>query len=376
MLAFNLSCRPAVLVEWVYTSSYDSAIHIRALDTDKLMNVYLIGTTGYEIVFFKLNNQGTLEWTFNFGSVPDFVDQGVACRVDSEGFVYIAGFFAGEIDFDPLHSGGVLVALKGKEPDIFICKYDSYGNLIWADSWDGPHWSSEGLPDTLIGLDFDKQGNVYLLDNLLWIINKDGKLLQVESVSGQSICIDSLGNIIVAVDGFLAEMDENAELKWRLPVGDSFWGMHIFIDSHDDIYADVFGDRPIMKIDTNGHIIRKIGRDGFDYVLLCIDDLDNIYIRADSILDSVTTEADSKTRVGQIGIYINKLNQEGRLLDAFNLKDIERGGGFGWRVAAVDRLGRLYVAGEYAGEFYLKNGTREKKIVAGSNGIFVLKIII
>ncbi len=88
-----------------------------------------------DIFICKLNSDGTLSWANRFG-VTNGEDIGRDISVDHRGNVYATGtFYYGGTDFDPGPGTYILNSQTGS--DVFICKYDSSGNFIWAKSIGG-----------------------------------------------------------------------------------------------------------------------------------------------------------------------------------------------------------------------------------------------
>src|SRR5688572_1839750 len=69
-----------------------------------------------------------LNWAFNAGSSGN--DIGNSTYVDFAGNVYAAGGFTGTVDFDP--SAGTANLSSNGSKDIFITKYNSSGQYLWA----------------------------------------------------------------------------------------------------------------------------------------------------------------------------------------------------------------------------------------------------
>jgi hypothetical protein len=77
---------------------------------------------GEDIFFLKYDMNGNILWAKSFGE--QWADKGYACAADADGFVYLMGEFTGDtlvLDTDTLF---------GRSP--FLAKFDSSGNEIWA----------------------------------------------------------------------------------------------------------------------------------------------------------------------------------------------------------------------------------------------------
>ncbi|MEQ9413715.1 MAG: SBBP repeat-containing protein, partial [Cyclobacteriaceae bacterium] len=98
----------------------------------------VISNGNLDILLAKFD-EGSLTntWAYNIGgSNVDFTG-GLA--VDFSGNIYITGSFIGSVDFDPSGNGiaaSVLTA-PGSTSDIFVAKYNTDGELIWANNFGG-----------------------------------------------------------------------------------------------------------------------------------------------------------------------------------------------------------------------------------------------
>ena len=82
-----------------------------------------------DIFFAKYDTAGNYVWAKSIGSI--FNDRSYSIAIDGTGNVYITGYFSDTADFDP----GIDTAnLTANGNNIFIAKYDSTGNYLWAKS--------------------------------------------------------------------------------------------------------------------------------------------------------------------------------------------------------------------------------------------------
>ncbi|MBK7856556.1 MAG: SBBP repeat-containing protein [Bacteroidetes bacterium] len=100
----------------------------------------------------KNNNAQSLQWVRQIGSAAaDFANDVV---IDAAGNVYVVGEFYNTVDFDP--GVGVVNLTSAGNADVFIIKYTSAGNLVWARKMGG----AEGDGGYAIAL--DGSNNVYI----------------------------------------------------------------------------------------------------------------------------------------------------------------------------------------------------------------------
>ncbi len=111
-----------------------------------------LNLTSYAMVNVTI---GPGSWARTWGGTDFDMAQSVA--VDSEGNVYITGFFRGTVDFDP--GEGVeehtVTGWSGYE-DAFLSKFDTDGDFLWVRTWGG-EWH-EGGEDVAV----DSEGNIYI----------------------------------------------------------------------------------------------------------------------------------------------------------------------------------------------------------------------
>ncbi len=96
---------------------------------------YNLTSEGSDIFICKLSISGDVVWAKNIGGPGNEGGQGIA--LDDSGYIYITGYFADTVDFDPGANNFDLVSNGGS--DIFICKLNNSGDLVWA----------KGMGDTL-----------------------------------------------------------------------------------------------------------------------------------------------------------------------------------------------------------------------------------
>jgi len=138
----------------------------------------------------QLSAEPAPDWLRAISSGGNGSDQGNAVKVDGLGNRYVTGSFSSNANF-----GGQTLSSAGGM-DIFLAKYSSSGDLLWALSAGGA--SDEAGTD----LDFDKQGNVYLAG---WFIDN----ATFHSTDGTEKVVASSGWTI-----FLAKYTPAGVLAW------------------------------------------------------------------------------------------------------------------------------------------------------------------
>lgn len=108
---------------------------------------------GYDAYLMKMSTDGDFVWAKSFGGTG--YDEGFSLCLGTTGDVYLTGFFVNTVDFDP-GTGTFNLSASGANDDIFVSKFDSNGNFVWAGSMGGT------LDDQGYGISTDASGNVYL----------------------------------------------------------------------------------------------------------------------------------------------------------------------------------------------------------------------
>ncbi|OJJ15937.1 hypothetical protein BKI52_37090 [marine bacterium AO1-C] len=107
-----------------------------------------------DIFFAKYDSNGNYVWARSIGGTNKDADRGMT--VDGSGNVYITGYFQGfNVDFDPSAGGTALLsANRSTSSSIYVAKYNSNGEYIWAYEIGGDD-SNNGA-----GIVLDEQENV------------------------------------------------------------------------------------------------------------------------------------------------------------------------------------------------------------------------
>lgn len=164
-------------------------------------------------VVAKYNSSGTLQWMEQTTGTEDYNwNQGHAIDVDSNGDVYVTGYFANMLIF----SDGTTLTSNGGG-GIFISKYSSTGALLWAKNAGGTSYA------TGEGLVLDNAGNIYLTGQFRG------------TASFGALTISSAGND----DVFIAKYDTNGNEQWVKSAGGNGYdsGQGITLDNTGNVYV-------------------------------------------------------------------------------------------------------------------------------------------
>lgn len=105
-----------------------------------------------ELLLVKLNPDGGLVWARQMGGPGS--DRAAGMTVDADGNCYVTGYFEKTADFDPGPEAFLLTS-SGYH-DVFVAKYNSDGELVWAKKMGGND-DDEGVV-----IATDAAGNVYV----------------------------------------------------------------------------------------------------------------------------------------------------------------------------------------------------------------------
>ncbi|MCB0643316.1 MAG: hypothetical protein KDC44_16820, partial [Phaeodactylibacter sp.] len=204
--------------EWVKTVQGPSSNNCRSLCVDPDGNVLVTGdfvsssdfdpgpdellltSNGWEDIFLlKLTAAGDLAWAQNFGN--SIGDSGTDVTTDAAGNVYLTGFFNASVDFAPGPETYYLTSEE--EEDVFVCKYNPDGALLWARQLGGP---AEDLGQSIaVGPDM----HVYIGGTF-------AATLDVEPGPGVQLLEVAPDN---GTDAFLVEFTADGSLAWSYALG-------------------------------------------------------------------------------------------------------------------------------------------------------------
>jgi hypothetical protein len=119
---------------------FDSQIMIFENDT-------LTSAGSYDMFITKFDNSGNLIWAKREGGTD--YDEGDAINVDRNGNAYVTGFFKGFVQFGSTF-------LSGPNQELYVVKFDSSGNLLWATSATG------SLNERGFGIGLDLYNHIFI----------------------------------------------------------------------------------------------------------------------------------------------------------------------------------------------------------------------
>jgi len=385
--------------EWATRAGGNDADDVFDMVTDADENIYVTGyfkntayfgeggnqvsltsAGGADIFIAKYSSSGDLIWVKQAGGSTGF-DWGNAIALDSQNNIIITGYFDTEASFG---EGGSLVTLiaPGDDRDIFVCKYNNSGDLIWAFN-EGGNYDDSGS-----GLSLDDDDNIFLVGSFKGSANFDagGNMITLNAAGGGE-----------DQDGFIAKYSGDGNLIWAVSYGfaqGSDGISFIEIDTLGNSFVAGFKyagflpyyDPVIVKLNSVGDVLWSDSPTGVSNDLLsglARDEEGNSYITGSFTID--LTFGDTTLLAGNemdlTNIYIAKYSNDGDILWAKCLPGTggptPYGGNLGdeARDINIDDHGYIYLAGYFSGTTTFGNDCHTVDLTTESyKDIFVAKL--
>lgn len=328
----------------------------------------------------KFDSSGNYLWAIRLGNSGG--DSAKSIAVDGSGNVLVAGDFYGTVDFDP--AAGIANLTSSGQGDIFIAKFDTYGNFIWAKSMGGSSADSgiflavdsvgnsaitglfsgsvdfdPGLETTTLTSDGDWDIYVSKFDpngNFLWSKRRGGTGRDI----GDGVGFDSAGNLYSSgIFSGSVDFDPGPETSTLTSFGSN----------------DVF----ISKFDTSGNYLwaKKFGGSSSDgSAPVSVDSSGNIYLSGDfsgTVDFDPTDTVLNLTAAGSKDNYISKLDSSGNY--RWTKRIGSSGAGATGARTAIDSSGNVFYTGDFTGTVDFDSGTDTSTLTSsGLNDIFISKL--
>lgn len=208
----------------------------RSVDVDSAGNVYTTGDfqgtvdfdpgTGTSIYspvgvgdafVQKMNATGDFIWVKTFGGATSDVAESVS--VSPTGNVYITGRFEQTVDFDP--GAGIYNLTSNGGLDIFTCKLNTSGNLIWAKSFGGTghDWGQANAIDT--------DESVYITGLFYWTVDFD------PGAGAYNLTSNGVNDV------FISKLDSAGNFNWSGSFGGTGneWSWSVAVDDISNVYT-------------------------------------------------------------------------------------------------------------------------------------------
>lgn len=331
---------------------------------------------------FTKGQAPSFQWAHEIGN-STYVDQTFGVATDATGNVFFAGQFNTLTDFDP--SPGTYTLAGNGSYDVYLAKFNSAGNLIWARSWGSS--ALDGGSDVTI----DNIGNVYVCGYFNGVADFDPGIGTYSlASSGQKDVfitkLDPLGNFIWArsIGGSLVDdaYSINVDPSGNVICGGTFEGTADFDPGIGTYTMSSNGGKDcyLLKLDPSGNFswVKTWGGSQVDAVHCFRMDNSGNYCITGSYMDVVDFDP---------GVGINSVNSSGMYdQDAFILK-LDVNGNFTWiktingvgtdygRAITVDASGDIFCTGIYLATRDFDPGAGTYTMTSsGWSDAFVLKL--
>lgn len=202
---------------------YSAGLFQNTVDFDPGPGVFNLTGAAIEelgIYISKLDANGNFVWAIQ---IPTYVEFGqIELKVDKSGNVYIASTLNTPADMDPGPGVHMISPTGGR--DAFVAKYDTDGNLVWADQFGGP---GDTVPEAST-IALDKDNNVLVGGSFNNTVDFDpgpGVFNLTSSVHIQT---------------FLVKLSNSGELMWVKQMGCTFTDIKYDV-SGNIVTTGVFG---------------------------------------------------------------------------------------------------------------------------------------
>ncbi len=331
----------------------------------KLGTTTLNSQGGSDIFIAKYDASGNVAWATSAGG--EGWDTGASITCDSEGNIYLTGYFEGTAAF-----GSQSLKAKG-ETDIFIAKYTAGGKLLWVRQAGG-----SGV-NTGKSIKTDTEGNVFVTG----------------AFSGQA----TFGSTVLQSEGFgdifLLSLDTDGNVKWVRKGGG--WkndeGRALALDQNGNIFLtgiyseqshfdgqSLFGSRQdifVAKYTPQGALLwLQSSSEANEYATyfsngIEVDAQGNSYITG-YFQNTIKLGSKMLTSEGEYDIFLAKLNKEGKVqwaTSAGGAEDYSMGDEVATGIC-IDPDGNPYISGKFYEKASFGSVTLSSR---GGSDIFVAK---
>ena len=317
------------------------------------------------IALIGFNNISTAQspnwaWAKSVGNTSS--DQGRSVATDASGNIFMTGYFAGStITF------GTTTLTSAGSGDVFIVKYDTNGNVLWAKSAGGNDYDLGNSITT------DASGNVFITG-----------MFESDTITFGTTVLTNADNTGLYEDIFIAKYDTNGNLLWAKSAGGTAADVsnsvatdtngNVFITGYFHSPAITFGsttltnttalyeDVFIVKYDTSGNMIwaKSSGSSSSSSPSdrgqsVATDTSGNVfmtgYFEGASITFGTTTLTNTYADFGDV--FIVKYDANGNVLWSKSVGSISDDSGYS---VATDTSGNVFISGYFKG-FSITFGT-------------------
>lgn len=200
---------------------------------DSNNNNFLVSNGNFDIFTLKLDSNGNFIWAKSIGGTGD--DRANSIISDFNGNFFLGGFYNGTVDFDTSSNVTSLISNGGN--DLFTAKFDTLGNLNWANGIGG------SLGDSCVSINLDSAGNLLATGFFNGVVDFDS-----------SSSITELNTNGFNSKGFVLKQNSSGTFLWAKDIGGI--GTAICVDNNNYIYiTGVFWQSPInLDFDPSNNV--------------------------------------------------------------------------------------------------------------------------
>ncbi|MBK6964748.1 MAG: SBBP repeat-containing protein [Bacteroidales bacterium] len=297
-----------------------------------------------------ISNAQAPDWIWAKSEGGTNYDLTTSVAVDAFGNIYVTGTFSSSTV-----TLGTTVLTNAGGNDIFLVKYDTDGNVLWAKS-------AGGLKNEYAySLALDPSGNAYITGSFssdsclfgtiteepltLWLSGYEDMFLAKYDVNGNAVWVKNATGTFREC-GYSVSVDASGN-----PCVAGWFGPTITFDTitltNTNITFEGLGDVFLAKYNANGDVLwaKSAGGPGNDVAYSGVADASgNIYVTGWFDDPAITFDTISLTSAGGYDVFLAKFDANG------NVIWVKSAGGTGSDLAnsvAVDDTGEVYLAGSF-----------------------------
>ena len=373
--------------EWSKNFGGSGNEQVNSLATDNEGNLYAVGSfysyqmtlgsltltnndsTTTDIFIAKYNPQGHLIWAKRIGGASNESALSLCC--DASGNICVVGYFRGAsilFDADTLNNLGA--------ENLFIAKYNSSGNVIWAKSAGG-----QGF-DVATSVSTDSIGNIYVAGNFesptahfdnITLINQypGSENIFIVKYSPSGTCIWGKG--YPESDYYPPSL--SADGMGNVYMVGSFSNRQFIFDNDTLLNSNPTGTEDIfvVKYNTNGQVkwSKLIGGVGNDYSSGICNANGNVYVTGYFLSTAISLDSVHLNNIRTMNFFVAKYDSTGSVNWAKTVQGITN---FSTGIC-TDISGNIYISGVFTdscviGDSVLLNGRND---IHGLGDIFTTK---
>ncbi len=388
--------------KWAKSMGGNSDDYATGIATDAQRNIYTVGEfkgtvdfnpspsgvfnltayANFDFFILKTDSSGNFIWAKKIGGPAD--DNVNSIFVDTSGFIYMTGFFSGTVNFNP--NGVANLTTSGlADHDIFVTKFDTAGNFIWAKQIGGTQSDygysvvMDAFNHLLIAgsfrgtVDFNPNTGISNLssagnyDIFVEKLDTAGNFIWAKNMGGPgidyafSLATDVSGNVYAT-----GTFSGTSDFDPGIPV----YNLMVTGSASDE---DIF----ISKLDSAGNFVwaKNIGGLNYDIGASIAVNASGVYTTGyfwGTADFDPSTSIYNLTALGTNDIFISKLDTAG------NFKWAKRFGSAGYNQGTslvTDTIGSVYTTGTFNGVTDFDPGVGTYNLTsAGSTDGFILKL--